>query len=237
VREHIALYCADTQPTELRALRTLALEWMERLAAFRPHLGGAVWHGTATRLSDIYLQLFCDDPKSAEIALINQGVNYEPGSVPGLHGQTVDVPQCGLPAAFARVGGRSAPVGVRPGRSARCAASGTARAARHGVMCRRCAACWRTKRESAYDGRSARPGPGRDEGRRQGGSTAVASAMGAAGGGGCGVGRRRGAAGPGGVVAPRQQNRTRAVLFGIAALKHPWARPCPCSRCAAIRCW
>ena len=64
---------------------------MERLAAFRPHLGGAVWHGTATRLSDIYLQLFCDDPKSAEIALINQGVNYEPGSVPGLRGQAVDV--------------------------------------------------------------------------------------------------------------------------------------------------
>lgn len=91
VREHIALYCADTQPTELRALRALALEWMERLAAFRPHLGGAVWHGTATRLSDIYLQLFCDDPKSAEITLINQGVNYEPGSVPGLHGQAVDV--------------------------------------------------------------------------------------------------------------------------------------------------
>ena len=28
VREHIALYCADTQPTELRALRALALEWM-----------------------------------------------------------------------------------------------------------------------------------------------------------------------------------------------------------------
>ena len=65
VREHIALFCADTQPRELRALRQLALVWMERLAQFRPHLGGAVWHGTATRLSDIYLQLFCDDPKSA----------------------------------------------------------------------------------------------------------------------------------------------------------------------------
>lgn len=91
VREHIALFCADTQPAELRALRELALEWMERLAAFRPHLGGAVWHGTATRLSDIYLQLFCDDPKLAEISLINQGVNYEPGTLPGLHGQPVDV--------------------------------------------------------------------------------------------------------------------------------------------------
>ena len=41
------------------------------MAQFRPYLGGAVWNGTATRLSDIYLQLFCDDPKSAEIALID----------------------------------------------------------------------------------------------------------------------------------------------------------------------
>ena len=90
VREHIALFCADTQPAELRALRTLALSWMERMAAFRPHLGGAVWNGTATRMSDIYLQLFCDDPKSAEIALIDHGIDYEPGTVPGLHGKPVD---------------------------------------------------------------------------------------------------------------------------------------------------
>ncbi len=90
VREHIALYCADTQPAELRALRELALVWMQRLAEFRPHLGGAVWRGTATRLSDIYLQLFCDDPKSAEIALIEHQVDYEVRSVAGFHGETVD---------------------------------------------------------------------------------------------------------------------------------------------------
>lgn len=90
IRDHIALFCADTQPTELRALRELALLWMERFSAFRPHLGGAVWSGTATRHSDIYLQLFCDDPKSAEIALIDQGVAYEAGTVRGLHGRPVD---------------------------------------------------------------------------------------------------------------------------------------------------
>lgn len=90
VREHIALFCADTQPTELRALRELALVWMQRLAEFRPHLGGAVWRGTATRLSDIYLQLFCDDPKSTEIALIEHQVDYEVRSVTGFHGETVD---------------------------------------------------------------------------------------------------------------------------------------------------
>lgn len=90
VREHIALFHADTQPAELRALRELALVWMERLAEFRPLLGGAVWHGTATQLSDVYLQLFSDDPKAVELALINRGVDYEAQSVTGLHGRTVE---------------------------------------------------------------------------------------------------------------------------------------------------
>ncbi len=90
VEEYISIFCADTQPAELQALRGLALEWMGRLERFRPHIGGAVWHGTATRRSDIYLQLFCDDSKSAEIGLIDMQVRYEPRSVTGLHGETVD---------------------------------------------------------------------------------------------------------------------------------------------------
>ncbi len=90
VEDYIAIFCADTQPQELRALRTLALQWMERLHAYRPHIGGAVWQGTATRRSDIYLQLFCDDPKSAEIGLIDLGVRYEPSSVRGFTGDTVE---------------------------------------------------------------------------------------------------------------------------------------------------
>lgn len=90
VREYITLFCADTQPAELAALRRLALTWMERLAEFRPYLGGAVWHGTATRLSDIYLQLFCDDPKSAEIKLIENNVDYTPRTVTGFNGESVE---------------------------------------------------------------------------------------------------------------------------------------------------
>ncbi len=90
LRAYLALFCADTQPAELHALRTLALVWMQRLAEFRPHLTGAVWRGTATRLSDIYLQLFCDDSKSAEIALIDKQVRFEVRQVPGLHGGLVD---------------------------------------------------------------------------------------------------------------------------------------------------
>lgn len=90
VREYISVFCADTQPAELAALRELALVWMERMTAFRPYLGGAVWHGTATRLSDIYIQLFCDDPKSAEIALIEHNVAYEPRTVTGFTGSRVE---------------------------------------------------------------------------------------------------------------------------------------------------
>jgi hypothetical protein len=77
VRVHIALFHADTQPQELAALRRLALRWMQRLEEFRPHLGGAVWRGTATRLSAVHLDLYADDPKSPEIALINLGVDYD----------------------------------------------------------------------------------------------------------------------------------------------------------------
>jgi hypothetical protein len=63
---------------------------MQRMAEFRPFLGGAVWRGTATRLSDIYIQLFCDDPKSAEIALIEHQVDYEPRTVTGFTGESVE---------------------------------------------------------------------------------------------------------------------------------------------------
>lgn len=90
VREYIALFCADSQAQELAALRALACQWMERLQDFRPHLAGAVWRGTATRLNDIHMQLFCDDPKSAELALIDQGVRFQPSAVTGFQGEVVD---------------------------------------------------------------------------------------------------------------------------------------------------
>ena len=89
VREYIGLFCAETQPRELVALRQLAAVWMKRLEVFRPHVTGAVWHGTATRLSDIHLQLYCDDSKSAEIALIDHNIQYDVGTMTGLHGKAI----------------------------------------------------------------------------------------------------------------------------------------------------
>jgi hypothetical protein len=91
VRDYIAVFCADTQPRELLALRRLALQWMERLSDFRPHLTGAVWRGTATRWSDVHLDLFCEDSKAAELALIDRGLPYETRSAAGLRQKTVDV--------------------------------------------------------------------------------------------------------------------------------------------------
>ena len=91
VREYIALFHADTQPQELQALRRIALRWMERLAEFRPYVGGAVWRGTATRLSAVHLALYCDDPKSAEIALLNQGIDFDSGSLTDPRGGEIAV--------------------------------------------------------------------------------------------------------------------------------------------------
>lgn len=90
VFEHIAIFCAESQPKELAALRLLAALWMERLTEFRPYLTASVWRGSATRQSDIVLELFCDDSKAAEINLINKGIVYRPGTVNGIRGEPVD---------------------------------------------------------------------------------------------------------------------------------------------------
>jgi hypothetical protein len=99
VRAYLELFHADTQPAELAALRAVAAQWMERLAEFRPHLTGAVWRGTATRLNNIHLQLFCDDSKAAEIALIDRGIRYEVDSHRGPRGNDIDMLLIAAPCA------------------------------------------------------------------------------------------------------------------------------------------
>ena len=99
VRQHIALFCADTQPGELHALREVALHWMRRLESSRPHGGGAVWRGTATRRSAVHLDLYCDDPKGTEIELINAGVDYDVGSIERAGAEPVNVLTVGTRSA------------------------------------------------------------------------------------------------------------------------------------------
>lgn len=90
VSDYIAVFCADSQREELVALRALAVRWMERMAAFRPHLTSAVWRGNATRRSDILIDLFCDDCKSAELKLIDMRARYQAQTVGGMRGETVE---------------------------------------------------------------------------------------------------------------------------------------------------
>ena len=91
VRAYISVFHADTQPAELAALRYVAATWMERMAEFRPLLAGAVWRGTATKLSDIHIELYCDDSKAAELALLDRRVDYEVSRGEGPRGREVDV--------------------------------------------------------------------------------------------------------------------------------------------------
>lgn len=104
VRTYLELFHADTQPAELAELRRIAATWMERLAAFRPHLTGAVWRGTATRLNSIHIDLFCDDPKAAEIGLIDMRIDYDVSSGHGPRGRVLDVLNVAVPSR--ELGGR-----------------------------------------------------------------------------------------------------------------------------------
>jgi hypothetical protein len=99
VRAYLALFCADTQPAELQALRDVAATWMARLQAFRPHLTGAVWRGTATRLNSVHLELYCDDAKEAEIELLNQRIDFDVGSTDGPRHRPIDVLSFSVPCS------------------------------------------------------------------------------------------------------------------------------------------
>lgn len=89
VRAYLDLFRADTQPAELTALRRLARRWMARLSDWQPALCGPVWHGLATRRSDVILDLYGDDAKSLEIDLINRGVRFQSSGGEGRDGPLV----------------------------------------------------------------------------------------------------------------------------------------------------
>jgi hypothetical protein len=61
---------------QLRELRELALAVMQELVAFNPYLTGSVLRGSAGKYADIQLQLFCDNAKSVEHYLLDQGVQF-----------------------------------------------------------------------------------------------------------------------------------------------------------------
>jgi hypothetical protein len=74
--EHHALFGGEAHEESLRAMRALALQWMDRLAEWQPLLVGGVAAGWATEHSDIRLELVADDPKTVEMQLAGHGVAY-----------------------------------------------------------------------------------------------------------------------------------------------------------------
>ena len=79
LRSYQALYQADATRELLTLLRQTAIDYMEQLAAFDPHLTGSVLNGTAGPHADINLQLFTDDQKEVEFLLLRLGSPYQSG--------------------------------------------------------------------------------------------------------------------------------------------------------------
>jgi len=77
LRDYQALYQADETHAKLALLRQVAIEYMERLADFDPHLTGPVLNGTAGRHASITLQLFTDQQKEVEFLLMGMGIPYQ----------------------------------------------------------------------------------------------------------------------------------------------------------------
>lgn len=79
LRSYQALYQGQEQRDRLSLLRQVALEYMELLEDFDPHLTGPVLNGTAGRYSDIDLQLFTDSGKELAFFLMNRQLPYRQG--------------------------------------------------------------------------------------------------------------------------------------------------------------
>ncbi len=79
LRSYRALYQAEETRVQLALLRQVAIDYMERLAEFDPHLTGPVLNGTAGRHAGVHLQLFSDQPKELEFLLMRLPVSYETG--------------------------------------------------------------------------------------------------------------------------------------------------------------
>ena len=77
LRSYQALYQADETRAQVTLLRQVAIEYMEQLADFDPHLTGPVLNGTAGRNTEINLQLFTDDQKEVEFLLMRLKKPYQ----------------------------------------------------------------------------------------------------------------------------------------------------------------
>lgn len=90
VRQYQAIFQPVGQPARVRQLREVALQLMDALDMFQPHLSGAVLSGTAGEHDDIHLQLFAESTKDIEIFLLNKNLNLEISESPHFRGPRYD---------------------------------------------------------------------------------------------------------------------------------------------------
>jgi hypothetical protein len=74
--DHHALFGGEAHAACLRQQREEALAWMQRLERWDPVLVGGVAAGWATEHSDVRLEIVADDPKTVEMTLAGEGVDY-----------------------------------------------------------------------------------------------------------------------------------------------------------------
>lgn len=79
LRDYQALFQSDAARIRLVQLREVAMEYMEHLSDYDPHLTGSVLNGTAGKHSDINLQLFTDKEKEIEFLLMQRAEPYRAG--------------------------------------------------------------------------------------------------------------------------------------------------------------
>ena len=76
LRAYQAIFQDNEQTERLHEMRTNALEIMNLLADFHPHLTGAVLNGTAGRYAPIEIDLFADSSKDVEIFMLSHNILY-----------------------------------------------------------------------------------------------------------------------------------------------------------------
>jgi hypothetical protein len=81
LRSYQALYQPEATRAQLALLRQTAIDYMERLADFDPHLTGSVLNGTAGPHADVNLQLFTDQQKDVEFLLMRMNTPYQAGEL------------------------------------------------------------------------------------------------------------------------------------------------------------
>ncbi len=103
VREHYAVFEPEEHARVLRKKRLLALSLLETLEEFDIFLTGAVLNGCAHADSNIVFDVFCDDVKHFEAALMDCGIEFEP----------VESPRSPMPDPLESLGALIAPRGAR----------------------------------------------------------------------------------------------------------------------------